>query len=546
MHTPLHAADPQAFMFRRNVMKNIPLLVGFSLLLASMLFILPAAAVSTPVAAFASNATSGTAPFNVLFIDESTNSPTSWMWSFGDGSTSTTESPSHTYSGAGTYTVTLTATNSAGSNTDTQSGYITVSKSGSAPVAAFVANVTSGTVPLSVQFVDSSTNSPTSWVWSFGDGGSSTSQNPSHTYTSAGTYTVTLTATNAAGSDTISESDSITVARVATVPVASFVAAEISGTAPLPVQFVDSSTNSPTSWVWSFGDGGSSTSQNPSHTYTSAGTYTVTLTATNAAGSNTVTETGYISVDLSIPVASFTANVTEGPEPLTVNFTDTSTNSPTSWIWEFGDGYTSSDQNVTHSYTSTGTYTVELTAYNSAGSNVTAASDYITVVKDANTPDASFTADVTGGTVPLTVQFTDTSDNSPTAWLWSFGDGDSSTLQNPSHTYSASGTYTVKLTAANTGGSNTATRSGYITVTEATTTPLQAVNTAATTPVSTEVAVTLTSVPSAENTTASASGGSSGILPVAGVPVLVVIGLAAWFFLKRPPRGPHHAGGREL
>ena len=366
--------------------------------------------------------------------------------------TSTTESPSHTYSGAGTYTVTLTATNSAGSNTDTQSGYITVSKSGSAPVAAFVANVTSGTVPLSVQFVDSSTNSPTSWVWSFGDGGSSTSQNPSHTYTSAGTYTVTLTATNAAGSDTISESDSITVARVATVPVASFVAAEISGTAPLPVQFVDSSTNSPTSWVWSFGDGGSSTSQNPSHTYTSAGTYTVTLTATNAAGSNTVTETGYISVDLSIPVASFTANVTEGPEPLTVNFTDTSTNSPTSWIWEFGDGYTSSDQNVTHSYTSTGTYTVELTAYNSAGSNVTAASDYITVVKDANTPDASFTADVTGGTVPLTVQFTDTSDNSPTAWLWSFGDGDSSTLQNPSHTYSASGTYTVKLTAANTGG----------------------------------------------------------------------------------------------
>ena len=95
-------------------MKKISLLVGLSLLLATLVFILPVSATSTPVAAFVSNATTGIAPFNVLFIDESTNSPTSWMWSFGDGSTSTTESPSHTYTTAGTYTVTLTATNAAG------------------------------------------------------------------------------------------------------------------------------------------------------------------------------------------------------------------------------------------------------------------------------------------------------------------------------------------------------------------------------------------------------------------------------------------------
>ena len=286
--------------------------------------------------------------------------------------------------------------------------------------------------------------------------------------------------------------------KVATVPVAAFVAVETSGTVPLTIQFVDSSTNSPTSWVWSFGDGGSSTSQNPSHTYTAAGTYTVTLTATNEAGSNTVTKTDYISIDLAVPVASFVTNITSGPEPLTVNFTDTSTNSPTEWSWSFGDGYTSTTQNATHTYTGTGIYTVELTAYNSAGSNVTTESDLITVANEVTPPGVSFTADVTQGAVPLTVLFTDTSENSPTSWLWSFGDGESSTLQNPSHTYSTSGTYTVKLTAANAGGSNEVTRTTYITVTgSTTTTTLQTLSSVTSAPSPTIVTSATTFTPSA-------------------------------------------------
>jgi PKD repeat protein len=119
-------------------------------------------------------------------------------------------------------------------------------------------------------------------------------------------------------------------------------------------------------------------------------------------------------------------------------------------------------------------------------------------------------------------------------------------LQNPTHTYSESGIYTVRLTAANGGGSNTVTRSGYITVTEAAITTLP--TSAAATPVPTVTGVTesLTPIPTAENTTASSSGGSSGFLPVAGVLVLVVIGIVAWIFLKRPPRGPHYSGGRDL
>ncbi|MFA6364015.1 PKD domain-containing protein [Methanoregula sp.] len=523
-------------------MKKKTLLFGFVVILV-MVLILPVSAVSTPEADFVSNLTDGTAPFGVLFIDESSNTPTTWLWSFGDGSTSTLKNPTHTYKTAGTYSVTLTATNSAGSSTITQTGYITVSTTGSGPVAAFVTNVTSGTVPLSVLFVDSSTNSPSSYIWSFGDGGTSTAQNPVHTYASAGTYAVTLTVTNSVGSNTLSQSGYITVTKESATPVASFVATETSGSAPLVIQFVDSSTNSPTSWAWSFGDGSSSTSQNPDHIYTSVGTYTVTLTATNPAGSDTVTETDYITVELSAPITSFVADTTTGPAPLTVNFTDTSTNSPTEWYWVFGDGSTSTYQNVTHSYTSTGTYTVKLTAYNDAGSNKTTRSYYITVTETITPPTASFTSDVKQGNLPLTVQFTDTSGNSPTAWVWTFGDGNSSTLPNPSHTYTASGTYTVKLTATNAGGSNTQVRSGYITVTTTTSTSTYQTEVPSTTAPATD---TLTPAPSDDATADSASGGSSGILPFAGIAVLVVIGILVLIFLKRPPQGPHHSGGREL
>lgn len=507
--------------------------------LCILLLIMPSSAVTTPEADFMSNITEGSVPLSVLFMDESTNTPTSWVWSFGDGGTSTLQNPSHTYTSAGTYTVTLTVTNSAGSDTDTETGYIVAEKSGTSPVAAFVANATSGSLPLHVQFVDSSTNTPTSWVWSFGDGGTSTLQNPSHTYETAGTYTVTLTVTNAKGANTISQSEYILATEEPEIPTAFFVASVTSGDAPLTVQFVDSSTNSPTSWAWSFGDGGTSTLQNPSHTYTSTGTYTVTLTATNSAGSDTATESDYISIDLSAPVVSFSANSTSGVAPLTVNFTDTSTNSPTEWYWVFGDGSTSSDQDAIHTYSSAGTYTVKLVASNSEGSNKT--TQTITVTDAGTAPVSSFTSDIIYGTAPLTVRFTDSSTNSPTSWVWSFGDGGTSTLQNPTHTFTGAGSYTVSLTASNAIGSNTVTLAEDITVTEATAgiTPVETSSASdSSLPQETEAVVT---TPATD-----ASSGLSGILPYAVVGVLAVIGVLAWIFMKRPPQGPHHAGGKDL
>jgi len=164
-----------------------------------------------PVADFSGNPTSGPAPLTVAFTDLSTNNPTSWSWTFGDGGTSAAQNPSHTYNSAGQYTVSLTATNPYGSNTKTKNNYITVTSGGQPPVAQFVGNPTSGTAPLTVNFTDQSTNSPTSWSWTFGDGGASAAQNPSHTYNSAGQYTVSLTATNQYGSDDEVKSNYITV-----------------------------------------------------------------------------------------------------------------------------------------------------------------------------------------------------------------------------------------------------------------------------------------------------------------------------------------------
>jgi large repetitive protein len=153
-------------------------------------------------------------------------------------------------------------------------------------------------------------------------------------------------------------------------PVADFSGTPTSGNAPLTITFTDASTNSPTSWSWNFGDTGTSDLQNPSHQYTTPGTYTVSLTATNACNNDTETKTGYITVNACpVPVASFSAAPNEGCAPLSVAFTDTSTNNPTTWSWDFGDEGISDLQNPTHEYASPNTYTVTLIASNYGGSD---------------------------------------------------------------------------------------------------------------------------------------------------------------------------------
>jgi PGF-pre-PGF domain-containing protein len=296
--------------------------------------------------------------------------------------------------------------------------------------------------------------------------------------TSSGAVT-TIFSSSSEGDGTITATvDSQSVSSVVEVwfPITSgFTGALTSGTAPLTVQFTDTSTGSPTGWYWYFGsfnatDNGFSTSRNPSHTYDTAGTYTVSLKVNKSpVYSDTLTRTGYIIVTASgtTPVtADFTSpSVLTGDAPLTVQFNDISTGLPDSWSWSFGDGGTSTAQNPGHTYTTAGAYTVTLTAANGSVMSTKSVPGFVTVTS-VTTPVVANFANATPrtGTAPLTVQFSDTSAGGPVAWLWSFGDGGTSTDRNPIHTYSGIGTFTVALTAVNGSHTNTLTQPGYVTV----------------------------------------------------------------------------------
>jgi len=170
--------------------------------------------------------------------------------------------------------------------------------------------------------------------------------------------------------------------------------------------------------TWRFMPVGSS-AQNPSHTYTTPGIYQVALQVYNAGGYNSTRRTGYITV-IGAPIPHFTANVTAGAAPLTVQFYDNSIGIPTSWNWSFGDGYFSVLQNPAHTYTYVGTYTVSLNTTNALGSNTATRTNYIIISVIRPIPD--FSANVTLGTAPLSVSFTDLSLKNPIGWAWYFGD----------------------------------------------------------------------------------------------------------------------------
>ncbi len=491
-----------------------------------------------PTANFTGSPTSGDVPLAVNFTNTSSGA-TSYSWNFGDSQTSTATNPSHTYTSTGTFTVTLTATNACGSDQEIKTGYITVTCT--PPVANFSGSPTSGNVPLTVNFTNSSSGA-TSYSWNFGDSQTSTATNPSHTYTSAGTYTVTLTATNSCGSDQEVKTNYITV--TCTPPVANFSGSPTSGSVPLTVNFTNTSSGA-TSYSWNFGDSQTSTATNPSHTYTSTGTYTVTLTATNACGSDQEVKTGYITVNEAGGYA--TLPYSTGFETGTFDqywFTQSSgngrirlltTNTPHSgsyhmvmdnavsgtysqneawlklnlagksqvelafWWKEFSDEDHTQDgvffsSNGGTSFTKVYSLTGGSTTYREIVLDVDAlastyglslsstfvikfqqydnypittdgmAFDDISVISLEAPPVADFSGDPTSGTAPLTVDFTDLSSNNPTSWSWNFGDNGTSTAPNPSHTYSTAGTYTVTLTATNAFGSDQEVKTNYITV----------------------------------------------------------------------------------
>ncbi|KOF04374.1 hypothetical protein OB69_02370, partial [Roseivirga seohaensis subsp. aquiponti] len=233
---------------------------------------------------------------------------------------------------------------------------------------------------------------------------------------------------------------------------------------PHTVFFTDQSVN-PDTWLWNFGDGGTSTAKNPIRTFTTTGDFTVTLTVQDTIFGYTDTFTQTISI--SVPTADFNGSSLFGCGPLTVNFTDASsisgTNTIVGWAWDFGDGQTSTDQNPTHVYDKPGNYTVKLRITDSGGcTHEKTRTNYVQVLG----PDVKFSATSTtllGGPGAVTFQDQTAASSPITSWTWNFGDGSTSNLQNPTHTYATSGTFDVSLTVRDLDGcSRTLTKTNYV------------------------------------------------------------------------------------
>ena len=251
--------------------------------------------------------------------------------------------------------------------------------------ASFNRSPGSGNAPLTVAFTDTSQTtggaSITGWLWSFGDGGTSSLQNPTHVYAAAGTYTTTLTITDSVnGLSSSFTGGSVTVNAVATGSVtARFTRAPAAGQAGVTsFAFTDTSTETGdgniNEWEWDFRDGGTSSLQNPTHVYAAAGTYRPRLTVRDTVRGYSSVWTGPDTVVTAAPPAAsieamFAQDATAGQSPLTVAFTDTSLETGgaaiTGWAWEFGDGGTSAIQNPTHVYAAAGVYTPQLTVTDS-------------------------------------------------------------------------------------------------------------------------------------------------------------------------------------
>lgn len=403
---------------------------------------------------FNASPTVGCALLVVQFSDSSTGNPSTWKWDLGNGTFSVLQNPSVAYFNPGNYTVKLSIKNSLGIDSITKVQFITVYSS---PEINFTASDVTGCFPLTTQFADNSvagSGSISAWQWDFGDGNFSNVQNPQHTYTSVGSFNVSLRATNSYGcvtSKTIKDYINIQTG----------VKADFSNStsntcnAPATINFLNHSSGVGTlSYQWNFGDGTTSTSANPSHTYTSSGSYTVRLIVSNTTGcTDTLIKPKLITVgstkaDFEVPKLV----CAETP----VIFTNTSNPVPASASWDFGDGTFSNSVNTIKAFTKAGNYDIKMVSNN--GACLDSVTKTVTVITK---PVIAFSAsDTISCAAPFSVNFLNQSSGTSSftnnaaaqTYYWDFGDGTNSDQQNPSHTYTKEGNYTVKLLVTNASG----------------------------------------------------------------------------------------------
>jgi gliding motility-associated-like protein len=342
------------------------------------------------------------------------------------------------------------------------------------PSAGFYFN-SNGCVTSPVNFFDTSNTggrTVTQWNWNFGDAATSSIQNPSHTYAAPGSYVASLAVITDVGciSDTATKNIILTQ-----LPLAKF-GASLPRCAGKPITFTDSSTVSGgstiTKWFWDFGDGSpviTATSNAPQvHAYANAGSYNATLKVETNTGCQSFVFTRQIMIYAN-PLASFGLNGNVCLPQGTASFVNASTMSDgtgplLTYLWNFGDATSSTATNPVHNYTTGGPFTVTLTATSNNG----CIDDTIrTITNIYAQPHAAFIVDSVESCLGGTFNFTDqsTAPNSGVAqWFWDFGDGVTSTLQNPTKQYSSVGTYTVKLYVNSSAGCRSDTMTMNVTV----------------------------------------------------------------------------------
>jgi PKD repeat protein len=372
-----------------------------------------------------------------------------YTWNFGDGTLSNLSNPTHLYNTPGTYIVTLYVITDDGCDAQI-SKVIQVYPT---PIASFnFEDVCLGNLSTFQNTSSTYLGYGYNYLWSFGDGNSSTEYSPTHQYQNPGTYNVQLIVTT----DGSQCSDIVqNVINVRQNPLVQFltqnncqgVQSAFINTSILPTWSISND------FLWNFGNGSVSNQFNSNYTYPNEGTFNVSLTITSSDGSLTC-ESSY-NQNISIypnPGVLFTA-IASSCVGDTVNFTNLSTISSSSQIasynWSFGDGSFSNLQNPSHVYANSGVYNVTLVAT----SNYGCSRNFQNQIVINSNPVVSFTPNSGSGCPPLTMDFTDNS-NGGVSWFWSFGDGYFSTLQNPTHTFENSGVYLVNLQVTNINGCN--------------------------------------------------------------------------------------------
>ncbi len=402
----------------------------------------------TPIVQFNVDDSAGCFPLPVKFTDQSNASPgviTDWLWDFGDGVTSNQQNPAHVYRIENVFNVTLKVTSNSGCiGSLTKTRHITVTNG---VKASFFNSFASACKPPSViDFFNGSTGPGSlSYSWRFGDGSPLSNQpNPSHIYNATGLYNVTLIASSSDGcTDSI-----VNQVEIPNVNISSSIGAPDTACVNQSVTFTNISTPGADSSGWKFGDGTENTGSSVSKIYTAPGVYTVKLTNLFSSCLDSVIKRIVI---LDVPRVDFTSPDTASCRaPLTVRFTDQSSGA-ISWLWDFGDGTSSSQRNPSKDYTTLGRFNVSLTITSRNGCTSTLLKrEFVKVVPPSirflNLPDS--------GCAPITIrpQADIVAVDGVASYFWTFGDGSTSTQANPSKTYSNTGTYNITLAISTRGG----------------------------------------------------------------------------------------------